>query len=205
MRNNGKVELDNLSNVGARLREFEGEYVHYYVHNNDGTAVDRRIVTDFAPTSPSQIPDDATNELEAQGTDPAAQKDEPTLLTILTMRRTTVESDPHMAVAAAVKVGKKAKATKKANTAKKPSLSDPGCWCRELVLLTPAVRLRRDMTSTIRTALTNAPNERKLAALVDALEEEMYAWGEREPRTIILTPHLSALTFVGLPEEESAA
>jgi hypothetical protein len=65
---------------------------------------------------------------------------------------------------------------------------------------------RHDIRLKIRTALSDVPNDHKLVELLAALEEEMFEfWGEREPRTITISPCKSALTFIGLRSPDVAA
>jgi hypothetical protein len=203
----------------SRFRFGEGlaRYKSFFPENRGWTAAVRavarallcdqkticRILSDFDRAS--QVPAEALKELEALGIDPAARKNETIISNLLTMDSPTVESAPKKAVASAVKAGKAAKAEKKAKAAKKPSPSVRAHGETEVVFLTPAEGLRRAIRTTIRTVLTNVPNEQKVAALADALEEEMYAWGERKSSTIILTPHPSTLTFDGLPDHENVA
>jgi hypothetical protein len=57
----------------------------------------------------------------------------------------------------------------------------------------PEKRRRLAVRKKIRTALTSIPVEQKLAELVAAIEEEMYAeWGQTKPIIITFTPHAPA-------------
>lgn len=74
----------------------------------------------------------------------------------------------------------------------KPSKDEP------FVALTRDESARWKVRMKIRTALNNIETSRKLAELVVALEEEMFAvWGQTEPVTVTITPRPSSLTLDG--------
>lgn len=176
----------------------------------------RRIIEDYERAS--QVPVEVLRELAARGVEPAAKKNAGMINNLVTMPSATVETDPERAVqtvveaAAGAKAEEKAQAAEKraaakmAKAAKKPSLLASVTGNTEIVPLTTEERLRRETRMKIRTALTNVPDDRKLAELIAALEEEMFeVWGETVPKTITLTPHASALTLDGRRKQEVAA
>ena len=74
------------------------------------------------------------------------------------------------------------------------------------MLLKHEEKQRFDIRMKIRSALTNIPDDGKLAELIAALEEEIYeSWGLREPFTIQITPCPSAFTLDGRRKLEVAA
>lgn len=163
-----------------------------------------RIIEDYERAS--QVPLEALKELESQGIDPAARKNAAIIDNLLTMPRAEMESDPKMVVGVAVKAINAVKVAKKAKTPKKPCLSEPASVDTQCVPLTREERQRRDVRLKIRAALSNVQDERKLAELIAALEEEMYdVWGVHEPCTITLNPRPSALTIDGRRKDECAA
>src|SRR5579862_3400304 len=168
MKKNSNEGVDNLSNVGALLREIEAEQVD----NEDGTAVDARenvvdalthyhnsrfafgkalaaykaffadggwvaaakvigkaihrdektiyrIVEDYERAS--KVPEEARKELEAQGIDPAAKKNEAAISNLVMMDLPAIKADPKKAVVVAVEKMNMAKTEKKAKAAKKAS------------------------------------------------------------------------------------
>jgi hypothetical protein len=169
-----------------------------------GRAIDRdaktiyRIVADYERAS--QVPVEAIEELEALGIDPAAKKNVPVLTNILQMAAGAVKSKPKEAVTQAVKAAKAEKAAKKpSQSVPFPAISEPESLSRE-------EKLRRDIRQKVRAGLTNVPNDRKLAELQAAVEEEMYeVWGVQSPQTVTFTPRPSALTLDGHRKLEVAA
>jgi hypothetical protein len=66
------------------------------------------------------------------------------------------------------------------------------------VSLTRAERKHFAVRMKIRTALANVELDRKLSALIAALEEEMFAiWGQKEPVTVTISPRPSVFTLDG--------
>lgn len=161
----------------------------------------RRIIDDYERAS--QVPAEAIEELEVLGIDPAAMKNAPVLTNILQMPASVVKSVPKEAVMQAVKA---AKAGRKAKAAKTPSQSVPSPAISEPESLSREEKLHRDIRQRVRAGLTNVPNDRKLAELQAAVEEEMYeAWGMRDAINITLTPRPSAMTLDGRRKLEGAA
>ena len=164
----------------------------------------RRIAEDYDRAS--KLPVEALDALQTQGIDPAAKKNAPLLKIIHAMPPGDVKAEPEKAVTQAIKTVKAAKAGKKAETTKKPSQSVSVPSDTQLVLLSREEKQLRDLRQRIRAGLTDVPNDRKLAVLVAAIEEEMYeVWGERVAQEITLTPRPSALTLDGRRKLEDAA
>ena len=163
----------------------------------------RRIVDDYVRAS--QAPEEAIEELEAQGLDPAAKKNAPVLASIVEMPTGQVKAKPKEAVAQAVKMVKAAKAAKKTMTAEAPTQSD-AAQVEHVSELSREEKQLLAVRSKIRTALANTPNNRKLDEILRALEEEMYeVWGLRDAVAITLTPRPSSLTIDGRRKLEVAA
>jgi len=164
----------------------------------------RRILEDYERASRLSV--EALDALETKGIDPAAKKNAPLLKIIHAMPPGDVKAEPEKAVTQAIKTVKAAKAGKKAETTKKPSQSVSVPSDTQLVLLSREEKQLRDLRQRIRAGLTDVPNDRKLAVLVAAIEEEMYeVWGERVAQEITLTPRPSALTLDGRRKLEDAA
>ena len=254
MKLNGENRLDNLSNLGALLREVESEHVD----NSDGRALDareaivsalptyrasryefgrllaaykafftedrgwmeaakaiagalgcdertiRRIVEDYRHAA--QFPPEIAEELGVQGIDAAAKKTAPHISNLLTLPVSGARSNLKAVVTAAVNKMKAVKAEKRAKTTTKPSESTRASGDTVIEIKTSAERLRCDIRSKLRATLANVPQDRKLAELIDALQEEMYeAWGIQDPLDITLTPVPSVFTLDGRRKLESVA
>jgi hypothetical protein len=136
----------------------------------------RRIIDDFERVA--EVPDVVIKALQQAGFDPAARKNAGMIAKILGMPDKPTDLDLEISVTEA------ALATKVAGQADR---------CRGSVTaarLPPEKRRRLAVRQKVRTALTSVPTERKLAELVAAIEEEMYAeWRQEEPVTITITPH----------------
>ena len=164
----------------------------------------RRILEDYVLAS--QLPAGAIRELESLGIDPAAKKNAPIIDNLLTMDGACVELAPQAAVTTAVKVVAAEKAAAKKAKATTPSKPTHECGTTLLVLPTPEEKQRRDIRLAIRAALVSVPDDKKLAELKSALEEEMFeVWGEREPSIVTFTPCPSSQTAGVQQEQERAA
>jgi hypothetical protein len=163
-----------------------------------------RIVEDYGRAS--QLPVEVINELVALGIDPAAKKNEAAISNLVTMDPPAVKADPKKAAAVAVEKMNATKAEKKAKAATKPVQTVSVTGDTEIVLLKHEEKQRFDIRMKIRSALTNIPDDGKLAELIAALEEEMYeVWSQHEPVRITITPRASALTLDGRRKLEEAA
>jgi hypothetical protein len=163
-----------------------------------------RIVADYERAS--QVPVEVIDELEALGIDPAAKKNEAAISNLVMMDPPEVQADPKKAVAVAVEKMNAAKVEKKVKVATKPVQTVSVTGDTEIVLLKHEEKQRFDIRMKIRSALTNIPDDGKLAELIAALEEEMYeVWGLQEPVKITITPRPSNLTLDGRRKLGAAA
>jgi hypothetical protein len=231
--------MDNLSNLGADLRELEVKHVM----NDDGAAIDARqelvkaagqyhrsryrfgetlsiyrayfleqggwveaakvigkaidrdektifrIIKDYARAS--KLPATALRQLEAEGIDPAAKKNESVVANILAMPASAVEADPKTAVITAVqaaKAEKKAAPTKSAGADSATTTPSVPVIDAAAMLKPKAETLCASIRRAIEMGLAGKPADRKFDELKRAFEEEMYEWGMRDVRMIVLTP-----------------
>jgi hypothetical protein len=250
----GKSGVDNLSIVGALLREIEVEHVD----NSDGSALHARqelveildhylssrfsfgkalaaykvffikeggwvaaakvigkaihrdaktiyrIVDDYARAS--KLPNVAIVELEAQGIDPAAKKNEPIVEAITLMARAEIESAPKEAVVTGIDMANHAKAAERAKNAenkhavhvtkaaKEPSQSIPVRWQhgRRIPPFTPEEQRRDHLKRAIYGELCDLPNGKQLSELIASIEEFMYENLDlKEAISIRFNPHPS--------------
>ena len=152
----------------------------------------RRAIDDFERVS--EVPDVVIKALQQAGFDPAARKNAGVISKILRMPDQAAEMNPEAAVLSAIQGSKVAKE------------ADCGKSNDATALLSPEKRRRLAVRQKIRTALTSVPAEQKLAELVAAIEEEMYAeWRQVEPVTITITPHAPDLPHSSSASWELAA